>query len=53
LTATVPRKLAAILNAMIVAGMVVLIHRCRIARLIPMLRALTHFDAKDIFGTGL
>src|SRR6266852_5158005 len=45
LTATVPRILATILNGTIVAGMVVLLHRCRTARLIPC-RALAHF-ARD------
>jgi hypothetical protein len=47
-----PRIPATILNAMIVAGMVVLIHRCRIARRIPMLRTYTLFHAKDVFGGG-
>src|SRR5712692_3294122 len=42
LNATVPRILATILNGTIVAGIVVLLHRCRTARLIPC-RALTHF----------
>src|SRR3954454_4516398 len=36
LTATVPRILATILNETIVAGMVVLLHRCRRARLVPL-----------------
>jgi hypothetical protein len=35
LTATVPIILASILNETIVAGMVVLLHRCRTARLVP------------------
>jgi hypothetical protein len=35
LTATVPRNLATILNETIVTGMVVLLQRCRTARLIP------------------
>ncbi len=34
LTATVPRILATILNETIVAGIVVLLHRCRTARLV-------------------
>jgi hypothetical protein len=38
LTATVPRRLATILNATIVAGMIVLLHRCRTARLFPAAR---------------
>jgi hypothetical protein len=49
LTATVPRILATILNGTIVAGMVVLLHRCRTARLIPA--AHLHISyAKDIFA---
>jgi hypothetical protein len=49
LTATVPRILATILNGTIVAGMVVLLHRCRTARLVPA--AHLHISyAKDIFA---
>src|SRR6266446_3754235 len=45
---TVPRILATILNETIVAGMVVLLHRCRTARLVPA--AHLHIShAKDIF----
>ncbi len=45
---TVPRILATILNGTIVAGMVVLLHRCRTARLIPC-HALTHFAHEGCF----
>jgi hypothetical protein len=48
MTATVPRILATILNGTIVAGMVVLLHRCRTARLVPC-RALTHFAREGYF----
>src|SRR6266446_4415174 len=48
LDTTVPRILATILNGTIVAGMVVLLHRCRTARLIPC-HALTHFAREGCF----
>src|SRR5216683_984515 len=49
LNATVPRILATILDGTIVAGMVVLLHRCRTARLVPA--AHLHISyAKDIFA---
>src|SRR3954466_1932905 len=40
LTATVPRVPARILNGTIVAGMVVLLHRCRTARVCPLIELL-------------
>src|SRR5216683_4112602 len=48
LTAAVPRLLATILNETIVARMHVLLHRCRMARLISC-RALTHFAREGYF----
>src|SRR4051812_40602727 len=55
LTATVSRILATILNEKIVAGMVVLLHRCRTARLAPP--AHLHIRARRMFSyqsmTGL
>src|SRR6266576_949522 len=47
LTATVPRILATILNETIVAGIVVLLYRCRTARLVRC-RALAHFSRNRI-----
>ena len=48
MTATVPRILATILNGTIVAGMVVLLHRCRTAQLVPAAHLYISY-AKDIF----
>ena len=46
-----PRILATILNETIVAGMIVLLHRCRTARFVPA--AHLHISyAKVIFGAG-